>query len=364
MADYTCTKARRTDAASVAACNQFIRRRYKDIYDGALWRDSVFEFPFAWPYDPVADREKFMTNSVLWEYNLNQNLRPSPGLITSEDNTIGLARAGYLLFPDAIDRMLGLRTATAAVRARDMGQYFRSDYNHFGDTGEALEYALLQSVVWMCRPDRVATVSANTDGPDASAATVSVLGTGNALIQKSVTMAADQSFSTFSTGNLREIHSFTREDETTGCNVRVSMKKWTEATSAYVEQETQTVYLLGVGDKVRPHVRIRLFNIPTSNIDLRALVKRRCVELAQPGDLPILRNVESALMAFARHDLLQMHGQDGRAIEALREAEALLVSLQRQEVLQQEHNVRLVPADPFGDELAGFGATTSKGDFP
>ena len=40
LSSIVCTKIGQTDAASVAACQNYIRQRYALIYDRAFWRDA------------------------------------------------------------------------------------------------------------------------------------------------------------------------------------------------------------------------------------------------------------------------------------------------------------------------------------
>ena len=112
-----------------------------------------------------------------------------------------------------------------------------------------------------------------------------------------------------------------------------------------------TLATMQPGDTNLPlHQRIRLATQPQVSTNLRILGKGTCPVLAD-YDTPPINNVEPALMAFARGDLLLRSRQHGKAALAQQEGAALLKQLADSEAFQQANNFRVVPD-------AGFGADT------
>lgn len=100
--------------------------------------------------------------------------------------------------------------------------------------------------------------------------------------------------------------------------------------------------------------RIRLVTNPQVSVNLRVLGKGACPVLG-PYDLMPINNVEPALMAFARGDMLLRQRQNGKAQIAAQEGASLLAALARSEVFQQAANNRIIPDAGFGDGSMHFG---------
>lgn len=97
------------------------------------------------------------------------------------------------------------------------------------------------------------------------------------------------------------------------------------------------------------HQRIRLTEAPTVSLNLRVLGKGKCPILA-PYDTAPITNVEPALMAFARGDLLLRQRQFGKAALAQQEGAALLKELVENEAFQQAGEYRIQPDGGFGGD--------------
>lgn len=98
------------------------------------------------------------------------------------------------------------------------------------------------------------------------------------------------------------------------------------------------------------HQRIRLTEAPQVSINLRVLGKGKCPILA-PYDSAPITNVEPALMAFARGDLLLRQRQFGKAALAQQEGAALLKELVENEAFQQAGEFRIQPDGGFGSDI-------------
>lgn len=97
------------------------------------------------------------------------------------------------------------------------------------------------------------------------------------------------------------------------------------------------------------HQRIRLTEAPTVSLNLRVLGKGKCPVLG-PYDVCPITNVEPALMAFARGDLLLRQRQFGKANLAQQEGAALLKELVENEAFQQAGEFRVQPDAGFGSD--------------
>ncbi|HTV41613.1 MAG TPA: hypothetical protein VMF08_13610 [Candidatus Sulfotelmatobacter sp.] len=98
------------------------------------------------------------------------------------------------------------------------------------------------------------------------------------------------------------------------------------------------------------HQRIRLTEAPTVSLNLRVLGKGKCPILG-PYDTAPITNVEPALMAFARGDLLLRQRQFGKAALAQQEGAALLKELVESEAFQQAGEFRIEPEAGFGSDI-------------
>ena len=98
------------------------------------------------------------------------------------------------------------------------------------------------------------------------------------------------------------------------------------------------------------HQRIRLTEAPTVSLNLRLLGKGKCPILG-PYDTAPITNVEPALMAFARGDLLLRQRQFGKAALAQQEGAALLKELVESEAFQQAGEFRIQPDGGFGSDI-------------
>jgi hypothetical protein len=95
--------------------------------------------------------------------------------------------------------------------------------------------------------------------------------------------------------------------------------------------------------------RVRLSAIPQLATTLRVLGKTGCPVLGDYDTMPI-NNVEPALIAFSRGDMLLRQRQHGKAQLAQQEGTLLLAQLARSEVFQQAANHQIMPDNGFGGD--------------
>ncbi|MDE2106056.1 MAG: hypothetical protein KGL39_53025, partial [Patescibacteria group bacterium] len=99
--------------------------------------------------------------------------------------------------------------------------------------------------------------------------------------------------------------------------------------------------------------RVRLTSQPTLSTNLRILGKTTCPILGPYDNMPI-NNVEPAVMAYARGDMLRRARQNGKGQLADQEGAALLAQLITTEVFQQAADFRIEPSDGFGGSTVTF----------
>ncbi len=96
--------------------------------------------------------------------------------------------------------------------------------------------------------------------------------------------------------------------------------------------------------------RIRVFDIPNQSADIKVAGKVKCEALDFDNQEPQLRGCENILMTFAQADMLERERQYGKAQGKVNEAVALLEQYKRIEVVQQAHNMRIIPEHGFVTE--------------
>jgi hypothetical protein len=108
--------------------------------------------------------------------------------------------------------------------------------------------------------------------------------------------------------------------------------------------------------------KIRLFPTPTATTDIIMQVKRAFVQLSAGTDVPILRNIDNALMAYVTGDMYERQMRIGQAQAKFQEAAAFLDLMRRQETEHAAHIARVVP---FSDHTDGdyLGYDTNLGEW-
>jgi hypothetical protein len=100
--------------------------------------------------------------------------------------------------------------------------------------------------------------------------------------------------------------------------------------------------------------KIRVFPIPSASTPISLLGKRTFTQLVADTDAPILRNIDSALIAFGTYDMLQRQRQYAKAQLVLQEAAAALDSMVRAETERSGYQQRIVPYVEDIGESVGF----------
>ncbi len=98
--------------------------------------------------------------------------------------------------------------------------------------------------------------------------------------------------------------------------------------------------------------RIRLFSIPTEELTLSVLGKKKFVPLDFDEEEPEIRNIDPCLIAFSSYDLLCYARRYGDAQPYLVEGTALLGELARLETMQAANHVQFRPTGGYGNQFS------------
>lgn len=109
---------------------------------------------------------------------------------------------------------------------------------------------------------------------------------------------------------------------------------------AYEDYSDPDAPRLGTGEVAR---KVRFYPTPDQNYTGLLIGKRILANLSGDSDLPILRNVDNAIIAYATGKMLERQRKRGAAQAKYQEASALLGSLVRQETEQSGNLPRIIP---------------------
>lgn len=95
--------------------------------------------------------------------------------------------------------------------------------------------------------------------------------------------------------------------------------------------------------------RVRIFPIPVAAITLNVLGKKPFIPLTFPTEIPAIRNLDNALIAFAMSDMYcRARFPAEEAAPFMQEGETLLHELALLETIQAAHNSAIEPSSGFG----------------
>jgi hypothetical protein len=313
MADFVCRKVRQTDTTSVARCKEFLSKRYELIYNDALWRDSLYLFPFTFvpEYRLLTDRPESWDS--IW------------------------------MMPSVVDKVVALRTDSQELQPSGQELLMRGSLDEFVQTGQPVNFTTLAPCVAILPADYDFHDLEIFGGDSGQTWTIHIIDAdGN----------REKFTSTFPSGGTSIV-----------ADCRVVERATKQASSADVDLSTNstdiTLATCPAAETAFPvRLPIRLIPGPTDDIDLKALVKKKHIPLEDDGDAPELRNVVNCLLAFAQADMWERGRQIGKANSKFSEAGALLDQLKQNHSWQEHTQVRLVPdidtpSGSVGDGLAG-----------
>lgn len=306
MAQMVCGKVRQSDAAALVKCKTYLRQRYKMIAQSELWKDLIFALPFTFDMTAETSGELFGPN---W---------------FSRD-------AGVWHLPSSVDLVLGLRSSDVGLDVADNYQFFKTTLDEFEETGDPVKFYVEQRVVADLRGKmaeiEVDGVTLANGAPDNQAYKVRYIDLDG----------EQQDF----VGNFVAAGG---ESATFFPQMILSATRMEGQQSAYFATGGSEIALAaGPRTAWKTYPTVRLVPRPTGDVALRALVKRKCIELESDSDAPEINGVDNALMAFAQVDMYERARQLGKAQVKGQEALALLQQLKTVAVAQESHRMQIVP---------------------
>ncbi|HTI69675.1 MAG TPA: hypothetical protein VMF06_06900 [Candidatus Limnocylindria bacterium] len=329
LADLVCRKIGKTDSESVAACKDFLRQRHEMIYDSALWAESKDYVAF--PFPTTADGYKEEIKPVNPEY------------------------AGRVIFPSSVGRVLALRCGNDLLSPDQAVGLFGRDPEAFEALGTPVSFVEEGSsgLSWTLpndeenRGDKLQFHTLN-DGDAGKRVTIrgrrvilkdSQVVPSKVVTEETVTLTASVALAT-------ELYVWVEslsKDPTLGVVLVSSQLLWNEGFDEWEPESNE-----------RRHVVCRIVQRPAYDparpLMLYACVKKKIQPLVSEGDVPVVRGIDNALLAFAQADMLERGRQYSKAQLKTQEAVALLQAAMD---LQVGQGASLAQIQPAGGPIAG-----------
>ena len=310
IASLVCSKVRKTDDASVAACKLFLRQRHEMLYDAALWKDTVGLFTRLLEFDTDAVA---LVREVILPLDCARPLAVRYGTPAAGDTRT--------LEPSSLETWLRL-----------------AGTDNFEQMGEAAGFVEIEaSGVDFTMTSPYGPLSFEvTDARDVGVV-VQVDGRADDLAQfEEVTLTAGTANTTAEWSSVRAL-----SKPVTYGSIRVTGSGTLFDDALYFEPH-QTV---------SSFCRIRLDRVPTVTLataleDLPTLLvlgKRRLSSFVRDSDAPMIRGSDNALIAFAQADMLERERQYAKAQAKVQEGQAMLALMIDTENNQSAGVVRLLP---------------------
>lgn len=325
IASFVCTKVGQPDAASLAACQLFINSRASQIWDAAMWRESLAMVTVT--TDPT-------------------------------DQTIAF-------LPQAVDRVIGVRlnasglpTGSQTLPPMELSCMFQYDSSLWDNTGTPIMFT-------QNTPACIPRVAPGANFIIAGSAAFTSL----AAIQNDI--GAEIFFSGLDTSGLPFSFSDTLGTSQSGANfylstlgtvfanpmgVIFSCSKPVTENPIYLNWGNTIITLPGASrmlpeDKTCPvFPNIKLINPPASGVvnTLLVLAKRRFSPMVDPQSQFQLRGADSVLQDFAQADMLQRQRQYSKSQAMEQSAKEQLGIMLDVEKNQNASEIRIIPANIHG----------------
>lgn len=287
LADIVTRTIGKTDAAAIALCKDFIRRRYAMIYDSANWRETELVLSFS-----VA------------------------------------ANTQEVIIPNTMERVKAVRwDGTGMVWPTELATLFEQDPGIFDRTGTPVRFAELATVGVATAPGGKVISVVSSSSAD-TGLTISVRGeVGTTETEETITTNG----TTAASGTVLWDRIFLiGKPETTG-------------TISVTNSDGTALVSLWAKERCRQHVRIWLQETPNQAKTMHVLGKRRMRELWNDADCPILRNIDNALMAYVQGDMLEYAKQYAKAQLKQQEGHAHLAIMRNLDAEQSGRVCQITP---------------------
>lgn len=303
LATLVCSKVRKTDDASVAACKEFLRQRHEMIYDAALWKDTVGIWSDTLDYDSTLEQ---------WfpEFHCDYD----------------------------IARVLGVRWRTNRdLVPTSIGTWMQLDPEFYEQTGEPVSFVELEA----------SGVSFNI--PTAAGVTITSSSSEDVGVEVEVSGLDADGEEAF------ESVTITAGDAST-------VTEWQSVRAISKPVTVGVVTVEGTGDapgrmRIPPHDTVsrccvlRFNRLPVANTadpfsdqpELLIHAKRKLTSFVRDTDAPMIRGCDNALIALAQADMLERERQYGKAQAKVAEGQAMLTLMLEQERSQSAAVPQIVP---------------------
>lgn len=294
LADHVVRRVGVTDDETTDLAKEFIKRRWKSVYDQRPWMDAHTTF-----------------------------------VLTAATNN-------EVILPAWVDKLVQIRVDNAEA-ARNLQMVSRQTVmliapGAIDQEGVRVAYSSLPSVSVHTHPAGKKLSLVSTDAMDTTQE-CRIRGLYNGLeIEETIML-----------GGLSTIPGQFYYDEITHFSKPPSAGHVTMHTVDTTPLELQ---VLRSTDTERRHQRIQLHNdYKTGDAGevITILCKRRCIELVHDNDTPTITNLDDALIAYAVSDLLERERQFGKAAAKVQEALALTNEMVLAERDQQQNHSQIIP---------------------
>ncbi len=289
--DLVCTKVHRTDEETRAEVKEYVRARYKMIWESRAWRDAL--------------------NLLTLPVEQVQRVTVLPGVI---------------------DRVQGIRWGdNTTLQPESLGSIMRIDPARFDQMGDPANFSIIAPSAVELSP---AGGKVHVQSSDANASyRVSIRGMiGNAERGETITVAGTALIE--SRWNYDEIGSLSKDS--------------TDADLTVSKGDGGTILFLDASESGRQFQRIHFFSQPAESKPLLILFKRRFRPLIDDSDATELSGIDNALLAAAISDVLEGQRQYAKAAQKASEAGGLTQQMADLEQHQSASASRFIP-EPYGD---------------
>lgn len=307
MAASICGKVNQSETEDLAACKGFLTLNHDMLWQEELWKDSLVEY----------------------------RLTLSPNASDYGPTSSWLPTKAVLLLPTIIDRVMAVRSDARKLNIRRQEFFYRVDYDSFAKQGTAAEFVLLPRCVWEFDSAVALQVAVANPADAAGTFTVDLVDTDATGVTRSAVVMAVAAVAL-------------------GTSERIDAALKTASAGVVTIQKTDgtSIVSLAAADTAgKKRERIRLVEIPTQSTVLRVLGKRVAPSFTNDLDEPGIRGSDKLLLALGQADMLERERQYAKA-KLVRDEQAgpLLGQLKSIEVVQQSHNLQIIPEHGYGDD--------------
>lgn len=323
ITDLVCIKAHRTDEQTRAEVAEYVRARYRMLWDSRPWRDALgmLSIPYADPSPQVR-----ILPGIVWDS------RPTLDTL-GQIATPAIEFGRIMILPGIIDRVQGVRWGDRdLLRAEELSNLLFLAPERFHQSDKPAAFSLLSPSGVQRSPS-------------------------NSKISISATSSASLSVSVRGLTGMDEVEESIKVNGTTPVSSQfvydeiLSLSKSSKETGLSVSRESDGAAMLALSpaETSRAFQRIHFHVEPQPEKSLLVLFKRRFRPLIHDEDATELTGIDNALIAAALADLLEGQRQFAKAQLKAQEASSLAQGMADLERNQSATGARIIP-DMAGEE--------------